>query len=263
MMPTSTRGSTRSRFTSLCRVFVLACACASTVLPLGADAADVRPGEYLAEGGWGMLHVTRGEHRALSFAIDSRGANAHLCSVQGGIVANRAVLEDMGDDRPCEITFVAHRDAVDVVLGEPATCRGYCGMRAGFDGTYMRPANGCRTDQRLKSAAAFKKSHVAADYGAALRTLQPVLTGCIRWLDARAQSRLIEDIAITQYHLGRFDDCLKTLEPLRADSERSEAELQEVYIGQPSEVERVLAEGIATRTNLALCRQASKTPSPL
>ena len=240
-------------------VIAAVCACASTVLPLRAAAADVTPGEYLTEGGWGMLHVTRDASGMRSFAIDSEGPNGHSCSVRGGIVAGKAVLAEQGDDEPCAIAFDAHGDAVDVSLGAPATCREYCGARAGFDGRYVRPADGCRTDQRLAFAATFMQAYRAARYDVALRTLQPLLTKCTTWLDARARGRLIEDIAITQYHLGRFDDCLATLEPLRADAERSAADLDRAYQGLPADVEQASEQAGETRTNLALCRRGGKT----
>ena len=220
-----------------------------------ARAADVTPGEYLTRGGWGMLHVAR-QGQALTFAIDAEGPNGHSCNVVGGIVAGKAVLAEPNDDvQPCEIAFVVDGDVVDVRLGVAGTCRAFCGTRAGFDGSYARPPQGCRTDQRLASAAAFMDAYRAADYGAALRSLQPVLARCAAWINARARGRLIEDIAITQYHLGRFDDCLKTLQPLRPEAEQSDVERVAYYHGMPVEIELAGKEAVQTRTNLVLCSQ--------
>ena len=65
------------------------------LLSLAAIAAEaqVQPGVYVTEGGWGVLKVVRAKNGATTFDIEAMGGNAHSCSLDGEIRDGRAVLE--------------------------------------------------------------------------------------------------------------------------------------------------------------------------
>ncbi|MFZ2754739.1 MAG: hypothetical protein WAZ48_15015, partial [Lysobacteraceae bacterium] len=101
-------------------------------------------GDYIAEGGWGTLHIASAGRDGFPFTIESVGANFHLCSLDGRIVDAKAALEAGGDEAGCVVSFAPTADGIEVSSTE--TCREYCGARARFDGPYLRPAAGCAAD---------------------------------------------------------------------------------------------------------------------
>jgi len=88
-------------------------------------------GDYIYEGGSGSLHIKPGGR----FDITTIGTNAHTCALDGTIVRGKAKLDDTG----CVVSFSAEADKLQVRTNGSDQCRGYCGMRAAFEGTYIRP----------------------------------------------------------------------------------------------------------------------------
>ena len=86
------------------------------LLSLAAIAAEaqVQPGVYVTEGGWGVLKVVRAKNGATTFDIEAMGGNAHSCSLDGEIRNGRAVLEALDKDKPCTVTFAATGNGVRV-----------------------------------------------------------------------------------------------------------------------------------------------------
>jgi len=64
------------------------------------------------------------------------------------------------------------------------------------------------------------------------------------------------DLAMTQYQLGRPADCLATLEPLSADAAMTEEEARERYL--PGDWENYEPIVMETRANIALCTRRQK-----
>jgi hypothetical protein len=219
-----------------------------------ADAPGPAPGEYLDEGG-GMLHVIRnaGSDGGDAFVIDTRGPNGHMCHVTGDVVDGDGVAADDLPGETCKVGFSLRAKGVVVVSGSQS-CRGYCGTRAGFDGSYARPSRLCRTDERLKADEAFHAAYRAGRYRQALAVLKPVLDRCSPSLFYRDRDRMTNDVAITQFHVGHRADCLATLEPLRDDAESDDDELSVRWNGLPADIDNARRTAAMTRTNLALCR---------
>ena len=222
-------------------------------LAIGAESlAPLAPGEYLTQGGWGILNVSKNPSSARSFVISSNGANGHTCSVRGTIVeGNRGVPEAMIPETDCEIVFRAKTGTIEVTTNGAPSCRYFCGARAGFTGQYFRPATGCGTGQRLRTHAEFERLYKAGSYSDALAALEPLVERCGAVLDWREKYQGLNDLAITQHHLGRGAACIQTLQPLAAEAAVSDETLRERY--PPADYERMQKFVNWTRTNLALC----------
>ena len=216
-------------------------------------AQPIQPGDYVTEGGWGNLTVKRGKDGKISFRIFAMGGNAHMCDLGGEINNGRAVLTESSEDgKPCVVIFTPKGDTIGVAPQTPEPCRYYCGMRASFEGTYQRPPAGCSSREMAKTRSEFKRLYDKKQYSEALAKLEPVLSNCsgiLHWLD---KGRIQNDLAVTLHKLGRYDDCIKILEPLAADASKNDSQIRDDY--PPSDAESYLPIVRSTRTNLKLCR---------
>lgn len=215
----------------------------------------ISPGEYIYEGGWGTLTITRNKKGGLAFDISTIGTNAHTCSLSGDMRNGRAELEASEQDKPCVVTFTPSAKGVEVTDNDNI-CHYYCGMRAGFTGSYIKPPPGCESRAMQKTRAEFKRLYDRKAYAQARAKLEPLLKNCselIHWSD---MGWIRNDLAITQYKLGDYAGCRATLQPLVEDSTKTEEGLRETYAPTDAEIAMPIAR--ATRTNLRLCTAGKK-----
>lgn len=214
-----------------------------------ASEGPLQPGLYILEGGSGDLSIKRGRKGGLVFTILTVGPNAHTCSLDGKIHSRQAVLRTDNEGEKCIIDFLPKGNDIEVT-GTPE-CREYCGMRAHFDGTYLKPPKGCEPIAVQKTRDRFKRLYEKKFYTQAQDVLQKVLADCSRtlgWLETRW---ILNDLAITQYRLNDFEGCRKTLEPLAADAAKTDDKIREEY--PPADYENYLPAVRAARHNLGLC----------
>jgi hypothetical protein len=221
------------------------------------------PGEYLTEGGWGVLTISRSETQTTHFSLEATGANGHSCSLEGDIQNDKAILPAYDPDTdppgpPCVVTFRPTAEGIDVSDNDPKNdanldaCRYYCGVRAHFEGEYLIPNPGCTTEESSATHARFDQLYESHSYGEAAAVLEPLLARCSKTLGLEG-SWIANDLAITLYHLGRLADCRKTLEPLAKDLARTdESSLP------PLDLELYLSLAKATRHNLRLCARKGR-----
>src|SRR5215207_4803227 len=201
-------------------------------------------GEYvISDGASGTLRVQpRGK-----FAIETTGANAHVCDLEGVIVDGRSKIGKSA----CQVSFKTEGQDVKVSTNGADACRDFCGMRAWFEGTYRKPEPLCMRKSINESKRNFKKSYVAKDYAAALAVIQPVATRCKPFLHWIESAWVLNDLALTQFKLGDRAACIKTLQGLAPDAAKSDDEIKGSY--PPSDSDAYLPVVQATRTNLRLC----------
>ncbi len=223
--------------------------------PVGSQAAEnaLRPGEYVTEGGWGIMTISVSKDRKTHFSLDAVGANAHICNLEGEVrdLQSRIDVDEPG--KLCVVTFSPTPGGIDVASLDSETCRYFCGMRAHFEGEYLALPPECKDRERTAARERFKRLYDAKSYAKASETLEKLLNGCsktLSWLDA---GWIRNDLAITQYHLGRLADCRKTLEPLTTDAAKTEEELRKSL--PPSDFDAYLPIAKATWHNSKLCAQ--------
>lgn len=223
------------------------------MLSLTAQAAGPapKPGEYIAERGWGTLIVGAAVREGSPFSLKSFGANFHTCSLEGRIAGGKARIDGYAEEPPCAVDFTPVAGGLKVSGGTPS-CRQFCGARAGFDGVYLRPAKGCAAAARRATRDGFKRLYDRKRYARALATLSPLPTICKRTLGKWEQGELANDIAITQYRLGQREACVRTLLPLAEQAALSDDEVRKAY--PPAEADAWLSIIQSARFNLGLCR---------
>jgi hypothetical protein len=217
----------------------------SALTVLGAG-ASVHAETYVREGGTGTLTLTESKGGATRFHIDSVGANAHVCSVEGESRGPVAQLE--GDDgKPCHVTFEAQGREIEV---SSENCRMWCGMRADFDGRYLQPEAICLPERMREARAAAKRLYDRKKYPEARDALRPVLEHCQSVLDRFDQLWIRNDLALMFHRAGDDAGCLKVLEPALQFANAAD---DEISPGEPAFHDDLVKIARATRTNLKLC----------
>lgn len=215
-------------------------------LPLLAHAAGPADGVYVTERGWGVLSIKAG-----AFKLDTIGGNAHVCHVEGRLNRQGVTLpETPGSDERCELRVIRQGDGVRVE--STPGCRYFCGVRAGLDGVYLKPAQGCTPAQLRQQRAQFKQQYARKDYSGAVHILGPLLSRCQRTLDWLTEPWLRNDLALAQLRAGDAAACRTTLAPLAAAAGLRDEDIRNQY--PPSDADAYLGVLKATRTNLQLCR---------
>lgn len=226
------------------------------VLPGRALEVLFLPGEYITEEGWGTLTIIRGQDGGLTFVIDTVGANAHTCDLEGDIRNGMTVLESNDEHTPCVVSFLPKGDDIEVNANHSDACRTYCGMRASFEGLYLKPAPGCDAKSRRETSDRFKRLYDDKAYAKARAVLEPMLKNCARTLDWIERGWLRNDLAVTLYHLGEAAACLNTLQPLAGDAAETDEAIRARY--PPTDADNYLPIVQAARTNIKLCQKRAK-----
>lgn len=231
------------RKTILLAGLLLACA-----LPVQAQLA---PGDYVTEGGWGNLSL-KSDAGGLAFQINAVGGNLHVCDIDGVVRAGVARVETGEKGQACVVRFAPKDGGIQVSPQEGEPCRSFCGMRAGFEGLYFKPAPGCAAAEVKRGRAAFKRQFDQKGYTEARATLEPLIERCTKTLYGPDADWMRNDLAITLYRLKDNAGCLRVLQPLAELGAMSEAKVREEYA--PSDAEMMVPIARATRTNLRLCK---------
>lgn len=219
-----------------------------------AQQAPIKAGEYIAEGGSGYLSIKQGPKGLLTFSIESIHVNGHMCSADGKIVGQQAILDTEKSDK-CIIKFTPKGADIDVSVNDEQICHYFCGMRAnGFEGLYLKPPAGCSSKEVKTRRAEFKRLYDKKNYSKAQTLLSAVLNDCATILDSREMGWIRNDLALTYYKLNDRESCRKTLQPLAELATLSDKQLEEEYGIRPMDLASDLPMIKATRTNLKLCK---------
>lgn len=252
----------RTMPSSLRHVQWLCVAVACVLAVRGVDARPaaqtLAPGEYATEGGWGVLTLRTEADKRLLFELETVDANGHTCSLDGEIRNGRTVVADTPEPAACVVRFTASGSGIDVSTNEAASCRSFCSTRAGFTGRYLRPLPGCDSLSRGATGAEFKRLYDSGAYRDAQQQASRLLERCTPLMSWNERARLLNDLAITQYHLGQHDACVRTLQPLADDAAASNQTLMDRL--PPTDYENYLPIVESTRNNLRWCQGGPGRP---
>jgi hypothetical protein len=225
------------------------------LMPLSLHAREVQlpAGEYIREEGTGTLRLSDSTEKGIQFVLDTIGGNAHSCGLEGTITNRRAEADGLEEGKPCVVTFTRKGSSILIASSTDGACMMYCGMRATLDGRYLKPAHGCTSKELTRLRDRFKKLYIARNYESAYDLLEPALRRCSPTLHSLEAGPIRNDLAISLYHLGRYQDCRKTLQPLLSWYPRSEKELKDNL--PPSDFDNHLPIAQATWHNAKLCSE--------
>ena len=236
----------------LCAAFALFAAVFVPCMPVSAQ-TPLKPGDYITERGWGNLSLKPGKGGAMSFTIQTIGANFHTCDLEGELRNGKATLEAMEKNAPCVVTMTATPQGIDVKANESGVCQYYCGARAQFEGLYLAPPPGCEGKAVAASRKSFKQLYDGKKFAEARAKLEPVLKNCSPILNWLEDGRIRNDMAVTLHKLGDLAACRTVLQPLSEDAALTDDEVRGNF--PPSDAEAYLPIVRSTRTNLKLCRE--------
>jgi hypothetical protein len=239
------------------RLLLACCAC----WLVAAAHAQIKPGEYVMNPGYGVLHIQPDKGGALKFEISVRGTNFHVCGLEGVIRNGEARLEDSADPKqPCVVSFDANKTGIAVTSRYGRTCSFYCGARAWFEGQYATPPAGCGPHQVADTRRRFKAAFDRKAFNEARALLAPVVNRCIKTLDHYEEGWVLNDFALTQQRLGDNAGCQATLQPWLDLAQKADEQIKGDY--PPSDADAMLRLAVATRTNMRLCGAPVRTKPP-
>jgi hypothetical protein len=227
---------------------------------LAAAQQPIQAGEYVTHGAWGELRITESKNASQNFAIETVGGNGHTCSLKGRIRDGKGFASD-GHPPGCVIDFKVNASSISVIDPGTDVCNQYCGMRGRFDGTYYVPVEACKPAQQAKRRAAFLNLYRAKNYAPALALLDGFYTQCKDFLHWVVIDQVRNDLAITQFHLGKHGDCLETLAATYAGPYVNEVQMQEKSFLPPTDLDNYIRTAEQIWHNQKLCRNPPK-PSP-
>lgn len=214
--------------------------------------AQIKPGEYVYSGGYGVLTVSADKGGTQKFELEVVGANFHTCSLAGVIRNNEARMEDSADDKqPCVVTFKPGKDGIAVDSRHERACSFFCGVRARFEGTYAMPPAGCAPSLVRQTRNRFKAAYDKKQYAEARGVLAPVVDKCLGTLNHYGEGWVRNDMAITYYRTGELAACREVLKPWQELAGTPDSEIKDGY--PPSDAEEMLRLAQATRANLKVC----------
>lgn len=205
----------------------------------------ITPGTYVTEGGWGSLELKKS-----TFHLQMLGGNAHTCELEGTWKGTQA--QTKGDEGVCKIELKLHPGGgieVDANQDDEA-CRQWCGMRAWFADTFYTQPTACKPKALSLARASFAALYREKKYAEAKAVLAPLIESCGKTGSKFEVAMWLNDLAITQHHLGDDQGCVKTLEPW---AELASAAAEDIGMGEPAYEEPLKRIARATRTNLKLC----------
>ena len=218
---------------------------------MAADDVQLRPDEYILEGGHGSLSLKKNENGRISFSLYSRGANGHECGIDGEIQETLAHVAGIVEGRPCLIKFQPTSKGI-AVSAESEGCQDFCGVRAGISGEYLTTTKDCTTDAVLKSRQKFKTLFDSKAFHQAKATLAPLISACEDTLNFIESTWMRNDLALTNYRLKDYNECMRILAPV--------ADIAVEYEGVEatelrSDLQELLPVMKATLTNLKHCKK--------
>lgn len=222
----------------------------------GVQAAPVVPaGDYVLEGGGGRLRVVQ-RTGVTRFSIDVVGSNGHTCSLAGRMNGTQGQADDASDPQQvCRVQFTPSADGVQIgvapVAATAEACRDYCGMRAGFEGRYLKPQGVCTPGEQRRAGDTFLQHYRAKRFEEAIAALAPVVTQCRPLIDWMSLDRLRNDLALAHFHAGQAGTCTTLLRQTVAAESANEAALREAL--PPVDFDSYLPTARSTWHNLRLC----------
>lgn len=216
---------------------------------------EIRTGQYIRDANSGVLKIDSGGGNSLIFHIESSGGNCSSCTVSGEIVGGIGKAESWandGSDSNCRISFSAEHSTISIQPTTEDECRPFCGMRAGFDGTYRSPPTACTNAGRQKLRDQFLRMYRSRQFSPAAKTLQSLISQCQEFMDWIEIDRVRNDLALAQYRNGDPQQCLTTLNTTLASNAKSENDLSL----PPCDFDNYIGVAKSTWFNMALCSKA-------
>ena len=187
-----------------------------------------------------------------SFNITTIGGNCHTCAIEGTFRGRVGVDKD---ESTCRIAVSGNKDALKLDSSTTAeACRGFCGMRAMFDGDYRRAPAACTDRQRQARIGQAHKQYAAKDYDAARTTLRSLLSECDLFMDWIERDKARSDLAVTEYHRGDNAQCLAVLSETIAVKAQKDASL----FLPPCDADNYASTSKAILYNQGLCKAPIK-----
>lgn len=199
------------------RQWMAACllAVASAAASAGNSGGSLPPtGHYATRPGWAELVISFDGTRR-RFALDSGGDSSPGCALSGVLEEDGSVLASNAAPQ-CRLRLRPTAEGWRTEVVDAAACRQHCGMAVALEGEFVPLPDACRWQAREQARASFRQHYDRRAYAQALGVLDQLQASCGRFIDWLEADALANDRAITEFRLGRPEQCLRTLAATRA-----------------------------------------------
>jgi len=212
--------------------------------------AQIPPGAYATESGWGQLSIAQAPDGSATFALETESAGDG-CSFAGQLQAYRATVYSGGSPAQCVFDLATTAEGIRIGTATADACDAYCGRNGSYEGDYRRLAPACVPSAIAQARERFKALYDREAHAEADEALAPVYRQCLGTLPMIDEGGVRNDYALNRHKLKDDAGCLAALEKYRGDAARSDDEIAEGMA--PAVAEDYLAVIGAARTNQALC----------
>ncbi|RUS66471.1 hypothetical protein CUZ56_01751 [Saezia sanguinis] len=216
-----------------------------------AQSKPFEAGEYITEGGWGVMNIGPFENGHQSFEIFAVGGNFHTCDLSGKIDRHVGATEGGG----CEIVFYRNDNGIEVVVDDEMyeACRSNCGNRASFAGHYLKPSQGCERGAMKQAVDRSDELVRQGSYAEAESILRELLSNCQTTLMHYEDGHLRNELAEIQAELNLKQACFQTLQPWTDLANKTDEAVCRNPPIAPAECDEVLSIVSKVRTNIVKC----------
>lgn len=197
---------------------VLASAALAVAAPLTPPSLLLPTGAFAVERGAGTLDITEGIQPGLTrssraFVLWDYGANGHTCNLSGTVVQDQAAFSDpLNKSSVCVVKFIPSAGGIRVQATPQETCANVagCGSNVTVGGFYTTVPAGClNTPAGYRSL--FNVSYKIGNFVEALTHIKLHQEQCSRFEAVFEQQGIDNELALTQYRAGQYQDCRNTL----------------------------------------------------
>lgn len=184
------------------------------------------------------------------FHVLTFGDGGERCKFDGTLGSEGVEIDDNPKDADfCDLKLVQRRNAISLEDKGANGCRRFCGDAYSLPSFFALLPPACAN---ATATSEFKQQYDAHQYRTALATLRGFYQACRQTISQLEAWQILNDLAITQYHLKQGKACLATLRPFQPYVGHADTDLRNVFGGAdgPMYVEQVQA----ARTNLRLCQ---------
>ncbi len=191
--------------------------------------AEIIPGTYIGEGPYGTLKITKHKKKfdlELS-EFDERGG----CQLKTTFDAFGKIIAPGSDPKEdaCyfSLTEVAGKLQFKPMIETCYNSNYFCGAHSSFvtDIFSFPVPSYCSIDDVAKARSVFLKFYKKKDYVNAKKTLKPITDSCQKYIFDF--NHVLNDMAVTYYHLKEKENCLKILEPLKELMNQTNEQIEE------------------------------------
>lgn len=147
------------------------------------------------------------------FSLNTASQRGNLCDLEGSIQN-----KEYRDGKGCVVRFrFSGKDRVELEVPESAqtACREYCGLNAGFTGSYAVLPAACTEQGGQAAEKRFQTAYRAKQYRQAAQIKQQYIASCGKFISFTERMHAANDLAVSHKNAGDKAACRRALAAIK------------------------------------------------